>query len=324
MIYNSSNEELERDLSVKNLFYKIDFRKSLDSNPFSKLEIVKFHGVEQEYVLKEIHPVLKSEVLVHTLVTDDPLTAARLLNSKFNEKDNIYYLLMEKIELDHLYLLPLNKSVDLYHSIAEKLANFHLKHNNVKLLKKLGLREYGIPTYKVILSNLGTRVARLSESVKHDEYLNKNLIDDFSKNIESMKHLLEPIVSTKLTLVHGDFDTGNLVVNRKDHAIYAIDYGLSHIDVPVIDIAHLLSATEMSIKTRRDIFETYFSIAGKLFPEDMSMQDVRNAGKTMHLLFFLDWYLSAIETKLVPEIFYLEQINTRVNYITNLLKNPHN
>ncbi len=323
MIYVSTNQELESDLSAKGLHYKIAMRSSLDSTPFSNLEVIKFLDIKQEFVLKQIHPILKTEVLVHTLVNDDPLTAAPLLNSKIDNKKGNYYLLMEKIDLEPLYLLTMNKSIDLYHTIAEKLAYFHLKHNNVKLLKKLGLKEYGIPKYREIISNLGNRVENLSNLVNNESILNENLIKDFSTNIESIKQFFEPIEPTKLTLVHGDFDTGNLIVNRKDKGIYAIDYGLAHIDIPVIDIAHLLSATEMSISTRREIFETYFAIAGKLFPAHMSLQDVRNAGKIMHMLFFLDWYLTAIETNMVSEGFYMEQIHNRVNFLTGLLKNAH-
>ena len=323
MIYIPSNNEIEFDLSIKKSRYKIESRTPLDSNPFSNLETLTFKKIKHDYVLKTIHPLLKTEVFVHNLVDDDPITAAHLLHSKIDEKNKNYYVIMEKIKFQPIYLQPLSDSVNYFHSITEKLANFHLKNANIKFLKKLGIMEYGLPKYKEIINSLGKRIKNLSENVNHENFLDENLIEDFDKYIGSIYNLIEPVASTKQTLVHGDFDTGNILINDSDHKVYAIDFGLSHIDIPVIDIAHLLSATEMSINIRRDIFETYFSIAGKLFPSDMSLQDVRNAGRVMHMLFFLDWYVLTIENKIVPHNYFLEQIHNRVSLLTDLLKNTH-
>ena len=321
MIYIPTNEEIEVDL--KNINYKIATRKHLDSNPFSYLEIINFRGIEKEYVLKSVHPILKSEILIHNLVNKDPLTAAHLFTSKDDNEKGIHYFIMDKIEFEPLYLLSVRGSVHLYHKIAEKLANFHLKNSNVRKLKSLGLREYGMKKYNTIIGNLGERVRTLSESVNHEYFLKKEVVDKFTKYIESVNEMLDLVHNTKLTLVHGDFDTGNLIINKKDNDIYAIDYGLAHIDIPVIDIAHLLSATEMSINIRRDIFETYFAIAGNLFPATMSLQDVRNAGKVLHMLYFLDWYLLTTEMNIVAKNYFLEQIHNRVSLLTDLLSRPN-
>ncbi len=318
MIYIPTNDEIESDLSLHDLHYRIEYRKPLDSNPFSNLEIIKFKSMKKAFVLKSIHPILKTEVIIHTLVSEDPLNGAPILNSKIDDKKSNYYIIMDKIQFEPLYLIPMHESVKLYHTLAEKLANFHLKNNNTKLLKKLKINEYGFSTYSEIINKLGQRVENLSKLHKQKEMLNEKLVSDFKSNIYSISTILEPIESTKMTLVHGDFDTGNLVVKNKD--IFAIDFGLAHIDIPVIDIAHLLSSTEMSINIRRDIFETYFSIAGKLFPSSLSIQDVRNAGKIMHMLYFIDWYLTAIEQEIVPVEYFYEQAYNRVKYLTDLLK----
>lgn len=318
MIYHPSNEEIELDLSEINLNYKIESRTSLDSNPFSNLEIIKFKSVKKEYVLKSIHPILKTEVIIHTLVKDDSLNAAPVLHSKIDHKKQNYYILMDKIQFEPLYLIPPLESVKLYHSLAEKLANFHLKNNNTKFLKKLKINEYGYANYNAIISSLGNRVEKLAKTVADENLLGTTLVESLNSKLPSISTILEPVQSTKLTLVHGDFDTGNLIV--KNDQIFAIDFGLAHIDMPVLDISHLLSATQMSIKIRRDIFETYFSIAGKLFPSSLSIQDVRNAGNVMHMLFFLNWYLTAIEENIVPYNYFAEQIHNRVKYITELFK----
>ena len=321
MFYVPTNEEIEEDL--KDINFKIATRKHLDSNPFSYLETIGFKGIEEEYVLKSVHPILKSEIIIHNLVNNDPLTAAHVFSSKNENENGKHYLLMERIQFEPLYLRSVRGSVHLYHTIAEKLANFHLNNNNVTKLKNMGIKEYGMKKYTEIIANLGARVRKLSVSINHEYLLKEELVEKFSKYIGSVNEMLDLVHNTKLTLVHGDCDTGNLIINTKDNDIYAIDYGLAHIDVPVIDIAHLLSATEMSISIRRDIFETYFDIAGNLFPSSMSLQDVRNAGKVLHMLYFLDWYLLTTEMNIVAKNYFLEQIHNRVSLLTDLLSRPN-
>ena len=60
MIYYPSNQEIEHSLKKNNLDYQIELRKDLESNPFSKFEILKFKGVIKEFILKNVDPVLKS------------------------------------------------------------------------------------------------------------------------------------------------------------------------------------------------------------------------------------------------------------------------
>lgn len=324
MIYFISNEHIEKKLSEQGLNYKIEIRKKLDSNPFSNLDIIKFKNVEKEYVLKAVHPFLRTEIIVHRQVNKDPLTASKLLISEFSVEDKFFFILMEKIDFDPLYFYPVHTSIKYYEILAEKLAYFHLtNYKSVRKLKSEGVPVYGWFKYKQIISNLGTRVKSLAKKVDHEFYLDTELVNNFINYIESVENVLEPIKSIEMTLVHGDFDTGNLILNKKNNDVCAIDYGLAHIDVPIIDIAHLLSATDMDIGIRRDIFGKYFSLTNELYPEGVSMQDVRQAGRIMHMLFFLDWYILVIEQGIVPVDYFFEQIHNRVKYMTDLLANPH-
>ena len=325
IVYIPSNQEIEKNLKKRDLNYQIEFRKNLDSNPFSNLEIIKFVGISQQYVLKSVISDLKSEIKNHNIANNEPITAAKLLSSEIDKKFNKYYLIMEKIEFDHLFSLQLNSDITInyYKTIADKLANFHLKYSNISNLKNHDIPIYGISRYFKIIDKLGNRLQILSDAENHEYLLDKELVKEFDNYIGSIKGFLNPFKETIMTLVHGDFDTGNIIVNKIDKDIYAIDYGLSHIDLPIIDIAHLLNATEMNINIRREIFEIYFEKTSKLFPSTMSLQDVRNAGRVMHLLFFLDWYLFAIEKKIVPPNFYFEQIHHRVTYLVELLKHPN-
>lgn len=320
LIYVPTNEELELFLSNLGMNFKLEYRTELDSNPFSQLQTVKFINSPKEYVLKSVHSLLKSEVYVHQHVNDDQLTASHLLASKFDNKNDHYFLLMEKITFDHLYFFPVNNYFAYYQLIAKKLANFHLRFmKSLDKFKENGVLEYGWQHYDKIILNVGSRIEKIAEKIDDEILLGSELVNKFQKYVPSLIVVLDPIKKTKLTLVHGDFDTGNLIV-KDDNQPYAIDFGLAHIDTPVIDIAHLLSATDMSIDRRRAIFETYFALTKKLYPNQVSLQDVRQAGRIMHLLFFLDWYLMTIEKEIVPVNYFIEQIHNRVSLLTELLK----
>jgi thiamine kinase-like enzyme len=326
MIRIPTNEELEHDLKdlTNNFDYKIKFRKLLDSNPFSILETIKFQHIEKEYVLKCLHPMMKNEIFVHRYANTKSINAAKLLNTSFDSIKPYHYILMEKIKFEPIYMFVGTESAKYFKTIAKKLADFHLESlNKVDEFKNYGLREYGISKYEKIIDNLGNRITKLSNTINHEYLLTTDLVDNFCNYIKDIRVLMDPVKNTKLTLVHGDFDTGNIIVNIDDSDVFAIDWGLAHIDVPVIDIAHMLSATEMSISTRRDIFEVYFNITNSLYPS-MSMQDVRNAGKMMHIVYFLDWYLYSIEKDLVEAKYFFEQIHNRVQLITDLLTSPRN
>ena len=88
MIYIPSNQEIEKNLKKRDLNYLIEFRKNLDSTPFSNLEILKFKGIGREYVLKSVISDLKSEIFIHNLANNDPITAAKLLSSEIDKKFN--------------------------------------------------------------------------------------------------------------------------------------------------------------------------------------------------------------------------------------------
>jgi len=57
------------------------------------------------------------------------------------------------------------------------------------------------------------------------------------------------------TLVHGDFDTGNVVMISEDR-IAALDWGLAHCNVPLIDVAHMVGRFDAA--TSRSMAVRYF------------------------------------------------------------------
>ena len=171
MIYFVSNEELEEKLAEKNYNYKIESRKPLDSTPFSYLETIKFIDIKKRYVLKSVHPILKSEIVVHNHVNNDPLTGSHLLFSHLDPN----YFLMEKIDFEPLYFFPVKTSSRYYHTLAKKLAFFHLKNLEfVDLLKEQGISEYGLKKYEKIIPSLGSRVEKISQKMNHEIYLKKS------------------------------------------------------------------------------------------------------------------------------------------------------
>ena len=325
MINVPSNSEIESLKPVLKKNLKIESRISLDSNPFATLETIKFQNLEKEYVLKSVVPILKTEVIVHEKINSYNINAAKILASDMNNLKIQYFILMEKIKFTPIYQIPPDEAIDYYFDIADKLGHFHLKNvKNVKEFRNKGIKIFGPEKYLHIIDGIGKRINKYSNNTKHEYLLTKELVEKFDYYIDTLRIMFKPFSKdSKFTLVHGDFDSGNLIINNENKNIFAIDWGLAHIDLPMIDMAHLLNATDLKIDIRREIFEKYYLIAEKLYPNDLSMQDVRNIGKVMHILYFIDWFMYATENNFVDELYFLEQIHNRVQLLTDLLTDPH-
>ena len=231
---------------------------------------------------------------------------------------------MDKIEnLTPMYLVSNEDAKSYYLTIAERLAEFHLaSKKHIKTLKNLGVAVHGTEWYQKKITVITEKIKLLSLKTNHEYLLPMHLAEDFAASIHSINKMLIPFKKTNLILVHGDFDVGNLFL-KEDNKICAIDWGMGHIDNPMIDIAHLVNSLgDFDIGTKRDIFSAYFSKARQLFPKNMEMHFIRVVGTLMHILYFLNFQLYAIDN-LVEADYYFEQIHTRVKHLVDMLKTEY-
>ncbi|MHA2363997.1 MAG: phosphotransferase [Candidatus Hodarchaeales archaeon] len=321
MVEKPTNSVLENHLSklsqTRNLSVKS--RNDLDKNPFAHLETLFFHEQpETPYILKSVVPYFSSEIHVHRHANRCTVNGARLIYG-YTDSEELNFILMEKIQdLKPIYLVPQDESIQYYYEIAEKLADFHLRsQKSVKSLKKLNVHHYGTKWYQKNIKEIAKNICELSDKINHEIFLSKGLVKKFEQSIQSLKEMFKPFEKSKLTVVHGDFDVGNIFI--KNDTVCAIDWGMGHLDAPMIDIAHLVNALgDLDIGTRRSIFAEYFERARKLYPKNVSMHYIRNVGTLMHILFFLNFQLYAVQHLVNPDYFY-EQIHNRVKHLVDLL-----
>jgi len=300
-------------------------RKTIDKNPFAVLESISFaEQPEKFYILKSVLPMLKHEIHIHRYANQFQLNGARLVygfTSTSGLNTDLNFILMEKIEnLTPMYLVSNEEAKDHYLTIAERLAEFHLtSKKQIKSLKNLGVTVHGIKWYQNIIAVITKKVKKLSLKMNHEYLLPLHLAEEFDASIHTINKMLIPFKKSNLILVHGDFDIGNLFL-KENNNICAIDWGMGHIDNPMIDIAHLVNSLgDFDIGAKRDIFSAYFTIARKLYPKNMEMHFIRVVGTLMHILFFLNFQLYAIDN-LVEANYYFEQIHTRVKHLVSILK----
>lgn len=327
MVRLPTNEEIESHLKdskeTKNLSLKS--RESFDKNPFAHLETIYFNERKNPYILKSVVPFQKSEIYIHQQVNDFDLNGAHLIYGH-TEDSNLNYLIMEKIEdIKPIYLISNNDAESYYCQVAEYLADFHLKSKSTKFTKKLiklGVPIHGTKWYQDYAVTISDNVKTLSKEINHEYFLPIALVNNLQDSIHSIQKMFEPFKKAKLTLVHGDFDIGNLFLKDSDTKIFAIDYGMSHIDNPMIDIAHLVNSLgDYDIGIRRNIFSAYFTKARKLYPKDISMHETRIVGTLMHILYFLNFQINAINNWVDKEysLFLVEQVHNRVKHLVDLL-----
>ena len=163
----------------------------------------------------------------------------------------------------------------------------------------------------------------LSKEIKNELYLTQDIIDKFLQKSEVLKKALSRIKDLKRTLVHGDFDIGNIFIksaNNGDMQIIAIDWGLSHIDLPIIDMANFLnSLVNITPDDCNFILESYLEVTKKKFPKNYSLSDFQTLGMILHRMFFIDFQLNTLETTSNSVDEYYEQIHNALNSLITMV-----
>lgn len=117
-----------------------------------------------------------------------------------------------------------------------------------------------------------------------------------------------------VTLVHGDFDPGNLVYSRGRWR--AIDWGLSHWNIPFVDVSHMLQ--RFPTKEHLPLIQRYLDAAASYGLElkgDYQVWELDQHGNYAHDAFFT-WWHSLCVTKLgMPVEAYADSLNSRYGKI---------
>lgn len=311
---------------------KITKRELIDKNQFSCIEKITCSD-SSEFVIKSISNLMKSEIKVHQYVNNLRINAPYFYYGKSsvstgkslmnNAGKGANYIIMEYLEnYYHLYNILED---ELYFEAVRLLGEMHLQSmQKIDYLKE----QIQIPTYDVkwYLDNVDRiifEISRLSIHNQNPDYLPKDLISTLQRLSSKMKEYLNEIIDIPNTLVHGDFDSGNLIFFHRGKYtgnVKVIDWGHGHIGPPVIDIAHLFNSLGYFDYERKImLIAEYLKTCRPLYSKNVEFSLLIIGGTIIHYLYHLNFKLKAINENYVQPVFFIEQIHKRVSMLTKIL-----
>ena len=328
MIIPASNDFI---LKVYNQFsskkaQRIIKREVYDYSLYSMLEFITFDASEEKYVLKTLKGSVKHEIAIHRFVNDFSINGAKFIAGYSSDFLNLHFIIMEYMEeIQPVYNYDDKDLVHYYAELAQNLGTFHVKSN--KFIKKLksdfSVTEFNENYYRNLIDKYIEKLPMLSVEIKNELYLTNDIIEQFLQKSEQIKKAFIRMQNLHRTLVHGDFDIGNIFLrpsNNNRMQIVAIDWGLSHIDLPIVDMANLLnSLNTLSNSDRSFILESYLRVAKKKFPRNYSLHNFQALGMMLHRVFFIEFQLNTLETSSSSVEEYYEQIHNALVSLINLV-----
>ena len=133
----------------------------------------------------------------------------------------------------------------------------------------------------------------------------QSLLAEYSQRLAAIAEMLQPLGTT---LVHGDFDPGNLLC-RANHSVAVLDWGLSHRSSPLIDLAHMVERFDEP--KRASFCDDYLQRLGI----DIPVATAVALGGLAHRAFFIWWHTTVIENGWAPATAYRDLIAQRMRYV---------
>ena len=303
-------------------------REFYDTSLYSMLEFISFDNHSEKFVLKSLKRTLKHEIPIHHFVNNYSINGANILASFSSDFYNLHFIIMEYInDLEPVYNYDDADLVDHYSELAKHLAFLHVNSSrNLKQLKDEVI-EFSYLYYLDLLAKFAEKLPMLSKKINHELYLTEDIIDQFLNSLGNIRNVILKTNQLRRTLVHGDFDVGNIFFKPMQmgnsqnikRQITAIDWGLSHIDFPIVDLANLLNSLKMISESDRNyILESYLKIGRKKFPKNFALENFETIGMILHHLFFIDFQLNTLETSSNNIEEYYEQIHRALESLIEL------
>ena len=276
---------------------------------------------------------MKSEIKVHQYVNSLRINAPYFFYGKSNVsndkrftsgRNGSNFIIMEFVE-NYLHLYNILED-ELYFEAVRLLGELHLQSmQKIDYLKnQVQIPVYDVKWYMDNVDRIIFEISRLSIHYSHPEYLPKELISTLQRSVNKIKYYLNEIIEIPNTMVHGDFDSGNIIYFQKGkHTgnVKVLDWGHGHIGSPVIDIAHLFNSLGYFDYDRKImLLAEYLKTCRHLYSKNVEFSILIIAGTIVHYLYHLNLKLNAIKEGYVQPEFFVEQIHKRVEMLTKILK----
>ena len=269
---------------------------------------------------------MKSEIKVHQYVNSLRINAPYFYYGKSSvvasgRESN--FIIMEYVE-NYLHLYNILED-ELYYEAVRLLGEMHLlSMQKLDILRdQIKIPVYDVKWYLDNVDRIIFEISRLSIYYPHPEYLPKELISNLQRSVSKIKYYLNAISDIPNTLVHGDFDSGNIIFYHKGKHVgnvKVLDWGHGHIGPPVIDIAHLFNSLGyFDYESKIMLIAEYLKTCRPLYSKNVEFSLLIIGGTIVHYLYHLNFKLKAIEQKYVLPEFFVEQIHKRVVMLTKIL-----
>lgn len=284
--------------------YEVESRAHLRSSPLSTVEravLRKADSSRLRVIIKATRSALAHETRVYSLIQGFPICAADLLGSGETRHGDPWMLLSEVSGF----------GVDEGDGCSAGLALEGLAEVHSRYLGQPG-ELAGVPRWDpswLASEAEGTCDALSRLGVDGGLPVAGDLLAAYRDAIESAAEAVRPI---GVTLVHGDFDPGNLVRLSGDR-VAALDWGLAHCSTPLVDLAHLVERFAEPARSR--LSARYLELLGAdvALSEDAAVA----MGGLAHRAFFVWWHMRVIEEGWGPLPDYGDLIVRRVQQVAS-------
>jgi len=261
-------------------------------------------------ILKTTLPLLRHELLVHRLASPFPICAAQVIaSSDANVSESHPWLLIEEV----------GDGVDdrdfTTQQIMQALVEIARLHRYY-VLENSALDDDTIPRCdRVWLESLAES---MPEFFRHfNQKYGLNISQDVQRRFQGcLIGLSDRLADYAFTLVHGDFDKGNLVL-FSDGWVAALDWGLAHVNLPLVDLAHIVASFD--IATKFSVSSTYLDALDlpEQFPahSEKTVLQFVELGDILHKIFFIWWHSTIVTNGWVKPDKYLDTIRERILFI---------
>ncbi|MHA1449715.1 MAG: phosphotransferase [Candidatus Hodarchaeales archaeon] len=302
-------------------------RKNLDSSPFTRVEIIQVETPvkKTELICKSLLPELfRDEVSIHRAVNKCAMNGPEFY---YGVCDSIScYIIMEKVDFKFLYnFLDFNTLKE----VVKMLTDFQNDCYNSNILN-LPLKRHGIEWYTED-RRIDSITSTIEKMVEKEQIKDENLepistirFDTFKNSLYKLVELIKEIPKPKCDqiLVHGDFDSGNIIIfDNHDQDIAVIDWGMGHFDNPILDISHLFSSLQglLPVDQTRELINYYFKSTSKFWHKNIDRFSLIRSGQIMHHLYYLMFQTKAIKNNWVEPTYYSETIYRKFRFFHNLI-----
>lgn len=258
---------------------------------------VRRSGTDTTAVLKTVCPALSHERHVHAAVQDYAICAPVLLAAHDANDDHDAWLLLSDVdEVPFDDLTP-----DQAAEALVELAAVHRAYLGVPNLAGVPRRD---PSW------LAEHAEETAERLLHlRRWQGLQVDEELVHGYPCRLRVLAEQHGLQLALVHGDFDPGNLVL-LPSGKFAALDWGLGHLNTPLVDFAHM---AERFSTTEQSRLASDFADAAGL--SGRTSKQLLEIGLLAHRAFFVWWHSLITSEGWAPLEGFQQAITQRVGLI---------